>query len=152
MVWAITLSKFTPWPARPSRHLHRDVKPPHNARSPSSWPAKRFALWGRSLNDRCMLRRAKLAFTAKVGSLRVKWRLAYLNEEGELGLAGARPAQEPVKIKEIIFARWTSQRKLDKGGYTPGGDFYRSWPSESSMGFCGRTSSRGSRGSSRWAS
>ena len=32
----------------------------------------------------------------------MKWRLAYLNEEGELGLAGARPAQEPVKIKEII--------------------------------------------------
>ncbi|CAK9002134.1 Retrovirus-related Pol polyprotein from transposon 412 [Includes: Protease [Durusdinium trenchii] len=65
-------------------------------------------------------------YLPEVGGLRVKWRLAYLNEEGELGLAGARPAQEPVKIKEIIckvdiskdgVLAAASARKLDKGGY-----------------------------------
>ena len=59
--------------------------------------------------------------------LRVKWRLAYLDEEGQIGSEGSRPSLEPVSIKEIICKVDLSKdgalaagsaRKLDKGGYS----------------------------------
>ena len=62
-----------------------------------------------------------------VSGLRVRWQLAYLDEEGQMGLEGTRPALEPVSIKEVIckvdlsrdgILAAGSARKLDKGGYS----------------------------------
>ena len=66
-------------------------------------------------------------FLPEVGGVRVKWRLGFLDEKGQLGYEGARPALEPVKVKEIItkvdinkdgVLAASSSRKLDKGGYS----------------------------------
>ena len=66
-------------------------------------------------------------YIPEVGGMRVKWRLAYLDEEGQLGWEGTRAALEPVTIKEIIckidinrdgVLAASSARKLDKGGYS----------------------------------
>ena len=61
-----------------------------------------------------------------VGSLRVKWVLAYLDEHGEVSADGTRPSLDQVRLKEVItkadiskdgvLAAATS-RKLDKAGY-----------------------------------
>ena len=60
------------------------------------------------------------------GSLRVKWVLAFLNEEGAVDEGGTRPVIERIKLKEVVakadisrdgvLAASTS-RKLDKAGY-----------------------------------
>ena len=61
-----------------------------------------------------------------LGSLRVKWVLAYLNEEGTVDDNGTQPVIDQVKLKEVVtkadinrdgvLAASTS-RKLDKAGY-----------------------------------
>ena len=60
------------------------------------------------------------------GSFRVKWVLAFLNEEGAVEENGTRPVIERIKLKEVVtkadisrdgvLAASTS-RKLDKAGY-----------------------------------
>ena len=66
-------------------------------------------------------------YVPDASGLRVKWTLGYLNEAGEIGLEGSRPALEPVAIREIICKvdlskdgalAAASSRKLDKGGYS----------------------------------
>ena len=56
----------------------------------------------------------------------MKWRLAFLNEEGKVSAEGTRPVLEPVKVVDIIskvdlnrdgVLAAASSRKLDKGGY-----------------------------------
>ena len=41
-------------------------------------------------------------YVPEVGGLRVKWRLAFLNEEGKVSVEGTRPVLEPVKVVDII--------------------------------------------------
>ena len=78
-----------------------------------------------------------------VSGLRVKWQLAYLDEEGQMGLEGTRPALEPVSIKEVIckvdlsrdgILAAGSARKLDKGGYSLRDRVSRSGPCSSTGG------------------
>ena len=56
----------------------------------------------------------------------MKWRLAFLNEEGKVSAEGTKPILEPVKVVDIIskvdlnrdgVLAAASSRKLDKGGY-----------------------------------
>eukprot|EP00435_Cladocopium_sp_Y103_P030926 s3758_g7.t1 len=60
------------------------------------------------------------------GSLRVKWVLSFLNEEGAVDENGTRPVIERIKLKEVVTKADISRdgvlgasasRKLDKAGY-----------------------------------
>ena len=66
-------------------------------------------------------------YSPDTSGLRAKWRLEFLNEEGNVGPDGTRLLLEPVSIKEIIckvdlmkdgVVAASSARKLDKGGYS----------------------------------
>ena len=61
-----------------------------------------------------------------VGSLRVKWVLAYLDEHGEVSADGTKASMDQVRLKEIVTKAEISRegvlaastsRKLDKAGY-----------------------------------
>ena len=65
-------------------------------------------------------------YVPEIGGIRVKWRLAFLNEEGKVSAEGTKPILEPVKVVDIIskvdlnrdgVLAAASSRKLDKGGY-----------------------------------